>query len=77
MPCIPIDIDREKLTIMGAQFPDLQTMEEISRGIMSNVYEGFVPDKRSVEIIRDYCLDKITLQEMLQVTKEYVHGIQV
>jgi hypothetical protein len=73
----PMNVDRDNLTILGVPFPDLKTLDEIHQAIMTNVYEGFEPDKRDVEIIRDYCLDKITFQEMLKATKEHANGLCV
>ena len=35
----PIQIDREKLTIMGVSFPDLATLDRTASAIGSNMYE--------------------------------------
>ena len=56
MPYAPIDINRESLTIMGVLFPDLETLESAAGAIGSNMFEGFTPTRRGIEIIRDYCL---------------------
>jgi putative transcriptional regulator len=35
-----IDIDRNKLTIMGVKFSDLKTLESTANAIGSNMFEG-------------------------------------
>ena len=70
MPYVPIAIDRENLTIMGVPFPDLETLENTAEGIGSNMFEGFEPTHRGIEIIRDYCLGKITFSQLAAVAKE-------
>lgn len=62
----PISIDRENLTLMGVPFPDLQTLESTAYGIGSNMYEGFEPTPRKIEIIRDFVLGKINTTELLK-----------
>jgi putative transcriptional regulator len=57
----PIAVDREKLTIMDVPFPDLETLESIAYAIGSNMFDGFQPTKKGIEIIRDYCLGQIEL----------------
>jgi hypothetical protein len=69
-----IQIDRENLTIMGVPFSDLATLEGVSQAIGSNMFEGFVPTQKSVEIIRDYILGKISVEELIQITKAEFHG---
>lgn len=65
-----IEIDRDKLTIMGVQFSNLKTLESTANAIGSNMFEGFVPTPKSVEIIRDYIVGKITLSELIKLAKE-------
>jgi putative transcriptional regulator len=65
-----IVIDRQNLTIMGVPFSDLDILESTALAIGSNMFEGFVPSPKSVEIIRDYILGKISLAELIQITKE-------
>ncbi len=64
-----IDIDREKLTLMGVQFPTLSALESTANAIGSNMFEGFEPSTKSVEIIRDYILGKISLSDLISITK--------
>ena len=70
MPYTPITINRENLTIMGVPFPDLETLENTADGIGSNMFEGFEPTRKGIEIIRDYCLGKITLAQLTVAAKE-------
>ncbi|MDP4630987.1 MAG: hypothetical protein NWS89_07550 [Flavobacteriales bacterium] len=39
----PLDINRENLTIMGIEFPDLKSLESAANAIGSNMFEGFEP----------------------------------
>lgn len=65
-----IDIDRNQLTIMGVKFSDLKTLENTANAIGSNMFEGFKPTSKSIEIIRDYVVGKITLTELIKFAKE-------
>jgi hypothetical protein len=65
-----IEIDRNKLTIMGVKFSDLKTLEITANAIGSNMFEGFEPTPKSVEIIRDYLTGKISLSDLIQFAKE-------
>ena len=65
-----IEIDREKLTIMGVKFSDLSTLENTANAIGSNMFEGFRPTQKSVEIIRDYIQGKLSLKDLKDFTKE-------
>ena len=60
-----IEIDRNNLTIMGVRFSDLKTLEITANAIGSNMFEGFKPTPKGVEIIRDYVIGKITLAELI------------
>jgi putative transcriptional regulator len=70
----PIKIDREKLTIMDAPFPDLKTLESVAAGIGSNMFEGYQPTKKGVEIIRDYFLGKMTFAQVVIAAKEKLYA---
>ena len=65
-----IDIDRNNLTIMGVKFSNLKTLESTANAIGSNMFEGFKPTPKSVEIIRDYVIGKITLSELIRFAKD-------
>ena len=65
-----IEIDRINLTIMGVQFPDLPTLESTANAIGSNMFEGFEPTPKGIEIIRDYVMGKITLSQLVIFAKQ-------
>jgi hypothetical protein len=65
-----IDIDRKNLTIMGVKFSNLKTLESTANAIGSNMFEGFKPTPKSIEIIRDYVIGKITLSELIKFAKD-------
>lgn len=65
-----IEIDRKKLTIMGVKFSDLKTLENTASAIGSNMFEGFRPTQRNIEIIRDYIIGKISLDDLIIYTKK-------
>ena len=70
----PIQIDREKLTIMGVSFPDLTTLDCTANAIGSNMYEGFEPSASNVALIRDYVMNKITFSQFVKAVKNIVHA---
>ncbi len=65
-----IDIDRNNLTIMGVKFSNLKTLESTANAIGSNMFEGFKPTPKSIEIIRDYVIGKITMSELIKFAKD-------
>ena len=65
-----IDIDRINLTIMGVKFSDLKTVEGTANAIGSNMFEGFIPTPKGVEIIRDYVTGKISFNELVTFAKQ-------
>lgn len=65
-----IAIDRSRLTIMGVEFPDLKTLESTVNAIGSNMFEGFTPTPKGIEIIRNYVLGEISLNELLKFAEE-------
>ena len=66
----PIIIDRENLTFCGVSFPDIETLDKTANAIGTNMFEGFEPTQKGVEIIRDYVMDKISLSELIYIVKE-------
>jgi putative transcriptional regulator len=66
MTYTPIEVNRENLTIMGVPFPDIDSLESAASGIGTNMFEGFVPTPKIVEIMRDFLLNKITDKEALK-----------
>ena len=65
-----IEIDRNNLTIMGVRFSNLKALESTANAIGSNMFEGFEPTPKGVEIIRDYVAGKISLMELIKFAKE-------
>jgi hypothetical protein len=61
-----IDIDRENLTIMGVQFSDLKTLESTANAIGTNMFEGYVPTKESVQLYVDWKNNNISETEFLK-----------
>ena len=69
----PILISRENLTFSGVKFPDLETLNKTASAIGSNMFEGFEPTQKGVEIIRDYIMDKITITTLIRMAKEKLY----
>jgi putative transcriptional regulator len=65
-----IEVDRKKLTIMGVEFSDLKTLENTANALGSNMFEGFRPTPKGIEIIRDYVTGKISLNELVNFAKQ-------
>jgi hypothetical protein len=65
-----IEIDRNNLTIMGVKFADLHTLEGTANAIGSNMFEGFIPTPKGIEIIREYVTGKIALSELVTLAKQ-------
>ena len=70
MPYVPIAINRVSLTIMGVPFPNLETLESTAYAIGSNMFEGYKPTRKGIEVIRDYCLGIITLEQVMAIAKD-------
>jgi putative transcriptional regulator len=66
----PIEIDRSNQTIMGVKFSDLKSLESTANALGSNMFEGYEPTSKGIEIIRDYVTGKITLPELVAFAKE-------
>ena len=65
-----IEIDRINLTIMGVKFSNLRTLESTANALGSNMFEGFVPTPKGIEIIRDYVAGIISLKELVAFAKQ-------
>ena len=70
MSYTPIPIDREALTIMNVPFPSLETWESAAAAIGSNMFEGYEPTRRGIEIIRDYATGKISFDEFIRAAMD-------
>ena len=65
-----IDIDRNNLTLMGVKFSDLKTLENTANAIGTNMFEGFEPTPKGIELIRDYIIGKISFTDFIKCAKE-------
>jgi len=65
-----IAIDKNNLTIMGVKFADLKTLESTANALGSNMFEGFKPTPKGVEIIRDYVAGIISLSDLVTLAKQ-------
>jgi hypothetical protein len=65
-----IEVDRINLTIMGIKFSDLKILESTANAIGSNMFEGFQPTPKGVELIRDYVTGNISLTEFVAFAKQ-------
>ena len=65
----PIEIDRQNLTIMGIRFSDIDTLNSAANAIGSNMFEGFEPTPRLVEIYRDYREGKIPSSGFIEILR--------
>jgi hypothetical protein len=74
LPYTPIEIDRKNLTIMGINFSSVNNFEAAVNALGTVMFEGFDPTPRSIEIIRDYLSDKITLEQLVQLTRDKAYA---
>ena len=66
----PININRKELTLIDVPFPDIKTLESAAAAIGSNMFEGYNPTVKGIECIRDYCLGKLTIDQLAIFAKE-------
>ena len=64
-----LKVDRQKLTIMGVKFSNLKELESFANAIGSNMFEGFEPTQKNIEIIRDYISGKTSLSDIIKFAK--------
>jgi len=74
MPYKPIEIDREKRTIMGVNFGSIDNFDAVANALGTVMFEGFDPTPKSIEIIRDYVADKISIGQLVRLTKEKAYA---
>ena len=74
MPYTPIEIDRKNLTIMGVNFNSVNNFEAAVNALGTVMFEGFDPTPRSIAIIRDYLSEKITIGQLVKLTKEKAYA---
>ncbi|MDR2897720.1 MAG: antitoxin VbhA family protein [Spirochaetaceae bacterium] len=70
----PIEIDRKNHTVMGVNFNSVDSFDASINALGSVMFEGFAPTPRSIEIIRDYLSDKITLRQLVQLIREKAYA---
>ena len=70
----PVDVDYRKQTIMGVDFSTVNNFEATVSSLGSAMYEGFVPSIIKLEIARDYLTNKISFEDLVQLTKEKVYA---
>jgi len=61
----PIEIDREKLTLLGMKFSDLKKLENTANAIGSNMFEGFEPTSELIQLYVDWSSGTITHPELV------------
>jgi hypothetical protein len=74
MPYDPIKIDRKNHTIMGVNFSSVNNFEAAVNALGTVMFEGFDPTPKSIEIIRDYLAEKITLKQLVQLTRDRAYA---
>ena len=62
---------------MGVNFSSVNNFESTVNALGTVMYEGFDPTPRSIEIIRDYLSDKITIEQLIQLSKEKAYAEQL
>lgn len=45
-----IEIDRDKLTLMGIKFPTIESLESTANALGTNMFEGFEPTKEIIQL---------------------------
>jgi putative transcriptional regulator len=65
----PIEINRKELTIMGVAFPNMEVLDNTADAIGSNMFEGLEPTPNGIAIIRDFVTNKITLTDLIRLSK--------
>jgi len=66
----PIEIDRNALTIMGVPFSSREVLEDVASAIGSNMFEGFEPSPKLIELLRDFIDGKIQRTAIPALIKE-------
>ncbi len=60
-----LEIDREKLTLMGVQFPNLKALESTANAIGTNMFEGFQPTEELIKLYLDWKNGDINESDLL------------
>ena len=67
-----IEIDRENLTLLGVKFDSLSELENTANAIGSNMFEGFVPTKTTIQIYIDWKKGLISESDFLNLIYDAV-----
>ena len=59
---------------MGVNFNSVNNFEAAVNALGTVMFEGFDPTPRSIAIIRDYLAEKITLGQLVELTKEKAYA---
>nr|AGS53223.1 hypothetical protein [uncultured bacterium contig00093] len=59
---------------MGVDFNSVANFEATVKALGTVMFEGFDPTPKSIEIIRDYLSDKITIRQLAQLAKEKAYA---
>ena len=59
---------------MGVNFNSVNNFEAAVNALGTVMFEGFDPNPRSIEIIRDYLSEKITIGQLVKLTKEKAYA---
>ncbi|MDR1305970.1 MAG: antitoxin VbhA family protein, partial [Treponema sp.] len=68
----PVEVDRQKLTIMGVQFPDKVSLNRAASAIGSNMYEGFEPTPALLKLYREFSEGKIPPDDLTDQIRKIV-----
>jgi putative transcriptional regulator len=49
-----IEVNREKLTLMGVQFPNIESLESTANALGNNMFEGLEPTKELIQVYLDW-----------------------
>jgi hypothetical protein len=55
---------------MGIKFSDIKILEGTANALGSNMFEGYNPTPKGIEIIRDYVTGKISINELVAFAKQ-------
>jgi putative transcriptional regulator len=65
----PIEIDKQKLTIMGIKFPSIEALDSAANAIGSNMFEGFEPTPALIKLYLDYTSGTIEERQFVERLK--------
>ena len=73
--CWPYSVSLRDTGSMPAEWKSftVKTLENTANALGSNMFEGFVPTQKGIEIIRDYVIGKISISELITITKKKLY----